>query len=95
MLERVFINMDSRVLLDYKSDQNGDEGIQIAEDRYLSSVCFDTLFLCSITKTRGYRPPRTLADEYVDPEEMGMKNILRTCSISTIQNFCLTWRSAN
>ncbi|MCS4099937.1 hypothetical protein [Salinibacter ruber] len=54
-LERVFINMDSRVLLDYKSDQSGEEGIQIAGNRYLHSVYFHTLFLFTITKNRSYQ----------------------------------------
>jgi hypothetical protein len=55
-LERIFINMDSRVLRNYFSKQSGlsVENKELAEKKYISSVYFHTIFLFSITKNRKY-----------------------------------------
>ncbi len=55
-LEKVFINMDSRVLRNYKSRQGniGADQKELAEKKYISSVYFHTIFLFSITKNKKY-----------------------------------------
>lgn len=53
-LDRVIINMDSGVLLDYKSQRTDPAALEIADKRYISSVYFHTLFLYVITRSRGY-----------------------------------------
>jgi hypothetical protein len=55
-LEKIFINMDSRVLRNYFSKQSGlsVESKELAEKKYISSVYFHTIFLFSITKNRKY-----------------------------------------
>jgi len=55
-LEKVFINMDSAVLRNYKSAQGsiGVEQKELAEKKYISSIYFHTIFLYSISKNRGY-----------------------------------------
>lgn len=55
-LEKIYINMDSRVLRNYKSRQGqiSLEQKEMAEKRYISSVYFHTIFLYSISKNRGY-----------------------------------------
>jgi hypothetical protein len=55
-LERIFINMDSRVLRNHFSKQSGlsVENKELAEKKYISSVYFHTIFLFSITKNRKY-----------------------------------------
>lgn len=55
-LEKIFINMDSRVLRNYVSKQGaiGVDQKELAEKRYISSVYFHTIFLYSITKNKNY-----------------------------------------
>jgi hypothetical protein len=55
-LEKIFINMDSRVLRNYFSKQSSlsVENKELAEKKYISSVYFHTIFLFSITKNRKY-----------------------------------------
>jgi len=55
-LEKVYINMDSHVLKSFlsKTKHPNEEQIRIAENKYISSVYFHTLFLYTITKNRGY-----------------------------------------
>ncbi len=55
-LEKIFINMDSRVLRNHFSKQSGlsVENKELAEKKYISSVYFHTIFLFSITKNRKY-----------------------------------------
>jgi hypothetical protein len=55
-LERIFINMDSRVLRNHFSKQSAlsVENKELAEKKYISSVYFHTIFLFSITKNRKY-----------------------------------------
>ncbi|WP_353565559.1 hypothetical protein [Haloferula sargassicola] len=55
-LERVYINMDSRVLRNFKSRQGniGADQAELSEKKYISSVYFHTIFLFSITKNKKY-----------------------------------------
>jgi hypothetical protein len=55
LLERIIINLDSRVYLSYRSKLKTVEQLNVAEKRYLASVYFHTLFLYMITKKRNYR----------------------------------------
>lgn len=56
-LERIYINMDSHVLKTFKSKTKNpnEEQLKLAENKYISSVYFHTLFLYTITKNRGYQ----------------------------------------
>lgn len=54
-LERIYINLDSKVFLSYRTKLKSIEQIQVAEKRYLASVYFHTLFLYMITKKRNYK----------------------------------------
>lgn len=55
-LKRVFINMDSSVLMNFKSKYRNpnEEQIELANRKYYTSVYFHTLFLYTITKNKGY-----------------------------------------
>lgn len=53
-LEKVVINMDSKVLKDFKTQYKSEDQLQVAERKYISSVYFHTLFLYMITKNRKY-----------------------------------------
>lgn len=94
-LERILVNMDSRVLLSYKSGQSGEEGIKIAENRYLSSVYFHTLFLYTITKNRGYQIQRPTEDDYSPPEEVELGDYLKDLFDSYYSEFLLNFETSD
>lgn len=55
-LEKIYINMDSSVLKNYKGKQKTitDEQIETADKRYITSVYFHTLFLYTIARRKNY-----------------------------------------
>ena len=55
-LEKILVNMDSRVLKNYKSKYRNitEEQINVAERKYIASVYFHTLFLYTISKKQKY-----------------------------------------
>lgn len=63
VLSTIYVNMDSTVLLNYRSKLSTSEAIALAERRYISAVYFHTLFLYMITRNRKY--------EIVKPREEG------------------------
>ncbi|MCG2716001.1 MAG: hypothetical protein L6422_06925 [Candidatus Marinimicrobia bacterium] len=69
-LEKMFINMDSNVLKDFKSEYKhaGEDQLNLADRKYISSVYFHTLFLYTITRNRKYKIMQEKGDreEYVD-----------------------------
>ena len=56
LLNRIFINMDSTVLKNFKSKEKNinQEQLELANRKYYTSVYFHTLFLYTISKNRGY-----------------------------------------
>jgi hypothetical protein len=90
-LKQIFINMDSSVLLNYKSKQSEEEAVKITENRYLSSVYFHTLFLYTITKSRGYRIYETGEDKYTNPEEIDLEAYLKDLFDSYYSEFLLSF----
>lgn len=59
-LSKIFINMSSTALLDYRGGLKTPDAISVAEKRYFSAVYFHTLFLYAITKNRKYQMRREL-----------------------------------
>ncbi|MCY4561358.1 MAG: hypothetical protein OXC03_03405 [Flavobacteriaceae bacterium] len=57
ILQKIFINMDSTVLKNFKSKNKNpnEEQIELSNRKYYTAVYFHTLFLYTITKNRGYR----------------------------------------
>lgn len=53
-LETIFINMDSNVLKRFIAKQGNEEQINVARNRYISSVYFHTLFLYMVSKNQKY-----------------------------------------
>jgi len=55
-LTKIFVNMDSTVLMNFKGKYKNpnQQQIEIANRKYYTSVYFHTLFLYTITKNRGY-----------------------------------------
>ena len=74
ILERVYINMDSGVLKDYKAKIRSIEQHTVADRRYISSVYFHTLFLYTISKKRGYEISRRTDDDEI--RDVGLTDYL-------------------
>ncbi|MFK0207865.1 hypothetical protein [Agrobacterium sp. NPDC090283] len=68
-LSRIYINLDSSVLRDFKSGNRSSDAIELAERRYVSTIYFHTLFLFATTKSRKYSVKRGEDDsDVVDVE---------------------------
>ncbi|MDZ7740457.1 MAG: hypothetical protein U5Q03_01525 [Bacteroidota bacterium] len=67
-LEKIYINMDSHVLKNFKSKTKNpnEEQLAIADRKYISSVYFHALFLYSITKNLKYKIMREREDQKED-----------------------------
>lgn len=55
MLEKIYINLDSQVYLNYRSKLKNEDQILLAQKRYIASVYFHALFLYVITKKKNYK----------------------------------------
>ncbi len=53
-LARIYVNVDSRVLKEFKSGVRSAEAAELAERRYISAIYFHTLFLFATTRSRKY-----------------------------------------
>ncbi len=56
-LKRIYVNMDSRVLIEYKNKYKNPspDQLELANRKYYTAVYFHSLFLYMITKNRGYQ----------------------------------------
>lgn len=88
MLEKIYINLDSKVFLNYRSKLKSEDQIQVAEKRYIASVYFHTLFLYMITKKRNYK--LQLVKEGVD-EEVTVDEYIRDVFDSYYSDFLLNF----
>lgn len=66
ILQSIFVNMDSKVLKDYKSSLKSAEQFEAAEKRYYTSVYFHTLFLFTISKNKKYSMKREEGEQVKD-----------------------------
>ncbi|MBS1733619.1 MAG: hypothetical protein JST02_10010 [Bacteroidetes bacterium] len=88
MLEKIYINLDSKVFLNYRSRLKSEDQIQIAEKRYLASVYFHTLFLYMITKKRNYKLQLTKEGQ---DEEVSVDEYIRDVFDSYYSDFLLNF----
>ena len=54
-LEKIYINMDSTVFMNFKPRNPNEEQLELANRKYIASVYFHTLFLYTITKNLKYK----------------------------------------
>lgn len=73
MLEKIYINLDSTVLKNYKSKLNSSELREKAEKEYIAKVYFHTLFLYSINKNSNFK---VLKGD--DSDELGINEYLQS-----------------
>lgn len=91
-LERVYINMDSNVLKSFKSKTKhpNEQQIKMAENKYISSVYFHTLFLYTITKNRGYQITKQLENKS-EPEPVDVGEYLKDIFDNFYSTFILNY----
>ncbi|MBX3290411.1 MAG: hypothetical protein KF855_13820 [Acidobacteria bacterium] len=88
-LEKIYVNMDSSVLKNYRSKlKGGTEQYEIADKKYVSAVYFHTLFLYTITKSRKYSLLQGKSDEPRDLSEF-LKDLFQNHYASFLLNFGL------
>lgn len=55
ILEKIYINVDSNVYLNYRKKLKSEDQILVSQKRYIASVYFHSLFLYMITKKKNYK----------------------------------------
>lgn len=65
-LARIYVNIDSTVLKDFRGKAKSAKMSELAERRYISAVYFQTLFLFATTKSRKYDFQRGEGDSRED-----------------------------
>ena len=88
ILEKIIINLDSTVFLNYRSKLKSEDQLQVAEKRYLASVYFHTLFLYMINKRRKYKMsiPKDGQDDDVSLEDY-LKDVFDSFYSDFLLNF--------
>lgn len=66
VLEKIYVNLDSTVFLNYRSKQKSEDQINTAIKKYVSSVYFHSIFLYMITKRKNYCLKFTFDDKEED-----------------------------
>jgi hypothetical protein len=89
-MEKIFVNMDSHALLDFRSKLKNPspDAIELANRKYYTSVYFHALFLYMITKNRGYQIKRTKNDKE-EPVDIG--SYLKDLFDNSYSSFILTF----
>lgn len=95
-LEKIYINMDSTVLKNFKSkDRNpNEEQLGLADQKYIAPVYFHTLFLYTITKNLKYKftQEKGTGDSYV---ELDVDDYLKELFESHYAEFLLNFSTAD
>jgi len=91
-LERIYINMDSKVFKNFLSTyrNKSEEQIKLADNKYISSVYFHALFLYTISKNRGYQISKSIdGQNEPDPIDLGeyLKDIFDNYYSTFLLNF--------
>lgn len=90
VLTTIYVNMDSTLLLNYRSKLSSAEAISVAERRYISAVYFHTLFLYMITRSRKYEIMRH-RDDGQDDEPVDLTEYLKDLFQSYYAEFLLNF----
>ena len=88
VLEKIYVNLDSNVYLNYRKKLKNEEQIIVAQKRYIASVYFHSLFLYMITKKKNYR--LSLSAENND-EEITIDDYIRDVFDSYYSDFLLNF----
>jgi len=95
-LKRIFVNMESNVLMNFKTkfkNPNADQ-IELANRKYYTSVYFHTLFLYMITKSKGYEIAQKVEGK-TQPEPVDLGNYLKDVFDNYYSTFILNFGGMN
>lgn len=89
-LKRIYVNMDSRVLIEYKNriKNPNAEQLAVADRKYYTYVYFHSLFLYMITKNRGYSISMSKEGR---PEEVDIGSYIKDLFDTYYSSFILTF----
>lgn len=88
ILEKIYVNLDSNVYLNYRKKLKNEEQIIVAQKRYIASVYFHSLFLYIITKKKNYRLSLTAEN---NDEEITIDDYIRDVFDSYYSDFLLNF----
>lgn len=88
ILEKIYVNIDSNVYLNYRKKLKNEDQIIVAQKRYIASVYFHSLFLYIITKKKNYR--LALVGENKD-EDVTVDDYIRDVFDSYYSDFLLNF----
>lgn len=87
ILEKIYINLDSNVYLNYRKKLKNENQIIVSQKRYVASVYFHSLFLYMITKKKNYR----LSLDSEDKSEVTIDDYIRDVFDSYYSDFLLNF----
>ncbi len=87
ILEKIYINLDSNVYLNYRKKLKNENQIIVSQKRYVASVYFHSLFLYMITKKKNYR----LSLDAEDTGEVTIDDYIRDVFDSYYSDFLLNF----
>ena len=85
-LEKIYVNMDSTVFMNFKPKNPNEEQLEFASRKYIASVYFHTLFLYTITKNRKYGFTQAESQSEVELEDY-LKDLFESHYAEFILNF--------
>ncbi|KAA0126801.1 hypothetical protein FY557_15985 [Chryseobacterium sp. SN22] len=88
ILEKIYVNLDSNVFLNYRKKLKNEEQIIIAQKRYIASVYFHSLFLYMITKKKNYKLSQSTEN---NDEEITIDEYIRDVFDSYYSDFLLNF----
>lgn len=93
MLEKIYVNMESSVLMNYKSKMKhpNQEQLELANRKYYTSVYFHTLFLYMITQNRKYKIFQEV-EERNEPEPIDVGSYLKDVFDHYYSDFLLNFQ---
>lgn len=92
-LEKIYVNMDSRVLLNFKSKNKNpnQQQLELTNRKYYTSVYFHTLFLYTITQNRRYKIFQEVEDRN-EPEPIDVGSYLKDVFDNYYSDFLLNFK---
>jgi hypothetical protein len=91
-LSRIYVNVDSTVLKDFKGNAKSAEASELAERRYISAVYFHTLFIFATTKSRKYELQRGEGDSM---QQVELSEYVQDLFSSSYAQFLLSFDMAD
>ncbi|MEO8666374.1 MAG: hypothetical protein ABI462_12850, partial [Ignavibacteria bacterium] len=90
VLQKIYVNMDSNVIKNYKSNLKSEAQFELANKKYFTSVYFHTLFLFTISKNKKYSMSQLVNNEE-ESKEIGdyIKDVFESYYSSFLLNFGL------